>query len=238
MIIYKTTNLVNGKIYVGKDEKNNPEYLGSGKILKLVINKNGRDKFKKEILETCSTRKELNDREKYWIKELDSIKEGYNIAEGGTGGKTKFNTIPVYQFEKNGFLIKKWNSAIEAAKELSIDDSSIMKVCKGKLYSCGGWIWSYTDYVKQYKDPRTIKILQYDKDGTFIKEWESIIEIKNSIGISDRQMHQTLDKINKTAKSFIWLRKKDKIENNIEVPKSKYFNNKNAKKIKYERRKK
>jgi hypothetical protein len=33
MIIYKTTNLVNGKYYVGKDEKNNPEYLGSGKIL-------------------------------------------------------------------------------------------------------------------------------------------------------------------------------------------------------------
>jgi len=32
MIIYKTTNLVNGKVYVGQDSKNNPDYLGSGKI--------------------------------------------------------------------------------------------------------------------------------------------------------------------------------------------------------------
>lgn len=30
MVIYKTTNLTNGKIYVGKDEKNNSSYLGSG----------------------------------------------------------------------------------------------------------------------------------------------------------------------------------------------------------------
>ena len=33
MIIYKTINLLNGKVYVGKDEKNNPNYYGSGKIL-------------------------------------------------------------------------------------------------------------------------------------------------------------------------------------------------------------
>ena len=41
MVIYKTTNLLNGKYYIGKDEKNNSDYLGSGKILKLAINKNG-----------------------------------------------------------------------------------------------------------------------------------------------------------------------------------------------------
>ena len=33
MIIYKTTNLVNGKIYIGQDAKNNPKYLGSGVYL-------------------------------------------------------------------------------------------------------------------------------------------------------------------------------------------------------------
>ncbi len=42
MIIYITTNLLNGKKYIGKDEKNNPSYLGSGKLLKLAINKHGK----------------------------------------------------------------------------------------------------------------------------------------------------------------------------------------------------
>ena len=37
MIVYKTTNLVNRKIYIGKDSKNNETYYGSGKILNFVI---------------------------------------------------------------------------------------------------------------------------------------------------------------------------------------------------------
>ena len=85
MIIYKTTNLVNGKIYVGQDSKNNPKYLGSGKILKRAIIKYGKDNFKKEILEICNTKDELDNAEKYWIKELKAIENGYNIAEGGNG---------------------------------------------------------------------------------------------------------------------------------------------------------
>lgn len=230
MIIYKTTNLINGKFYVGKDEINNPNYLGSGKILKLAITKNGRDNFKKEILEVCNCRELLNEREKYWIKSLSATTNGYNIAEGGTGGKTKFNTIPVYQFKKDGSLIKKWDSAINAAKKLNIDDSSIIKVCKGKLLSCGGWVWSYNNEIKNYKDTRTVEVLQYDKEGNLIKLWPSIVEIKNYYNISDRHIQLTLDKPNKTAKGFIWLRKTKNIKNKIEVPKSKYFNNKNAKK--------
>ena len=51
MIIYKTTNLVNGKIYIGKDKNNNPSYLGSGKILKLAIKKYGKENFTKETIE-------------------------------------------------------------------------------------------------------------------------------------------------------------------------------------------
>ena len=41
MIIYKTTNLINGKFYIGKDSKNDPNYLGSGKILKKAFKKYG-----------------------------------------------------------------------------------------------------------------------------------------------------------------------------------------------------
>jgi group I intron endonuclease len=88
MIIYKTTNLINGNFYIGQDSKNNPKYLGSGKLLNQAIKKYGRENFAKEILEHCMTKQELNNREVYWISELKPI---YNIAEGGTGGDTITN---------------------------------------------------------------------------------------------------------------------------------------------------
>lgn len=90
MVIYKTTNLTNGKIYIGKDEKNCDHYLGSGKILNAAIKKYGRISFLKEIIEICNDRETLCEREKYWIKTLDSQNPdvGYNIAEGGNGGDT------------------------------------------------------------------------------------------------------------------------------------------------------
>ncbi len=72
MIIYKTTNLINGKFYVGKDASNNPNYYGSGLLLAKAIKKYGKENFKKEILEECQSLKDLNIREKYWIASLDA----------------------------------------------------------------------------------------------------------------------------------------------------------------------
>jgi hypothetical protein len=88
MIIYKTTNNVNGKIYIGQDYYNNPKYFGSGLIIQRAIKKYGIDSFKKEILERCKTQEELNEREIYWIAFYNSCdkKIGYNISHGGQGG--------------------------------------------------------------------------------------------------------------------------------------------------------
>ena len=90
MIIYKTTNLINGKIYIGKDKYNNPKYFGSGFILKRSIKKYGIENFKKETIEICNSDEELNEREKYWIYLYKSFKKeiGYNLTLGGTGGNT------------------------------------------------------------------------------------------------------------------------------------------------------
>lgn len=88
MIIYKTTNLINGKFYVGKDERNKNDYLGSGLNLHRAIKKYGKENFIKETIEICSTREELIEREKYWIKETKAQELGYNIADGGWGGNT------------------------------------------------------------------------------------------------------------------------------------------------------
>lgn len=89
-IIYKTTNLVNGKIYIGQDSYDNISYLGSGVRLHDAIKKYGKDNFVKEILERC-TKELLNDREQYWIAFYNSIDPeiGYNLTPGGEGNQCK-----------------------------------------------------------------------------------------------------------------------------------------------------
>jgi group I intron endonuclease len=93
MVIYKTTNLINGKIYVGKDVSNNDNYLGSGVVLKNAIEKYGRENFEKEILEECISKEHLCEREIFWIEKLRSNEKGigYNITKGGEGGDTFTN---------------------------------------------------------------------------------------------------------------------------------------------------
>lgn len=85
MIIYKTTNLINGKIYIGQSNANDPNYLGSGTTILKAINKYGKENFIIEILEICGDKEQLNIRETYWIKFFNStnIDIGYNIRPGG-----------------------------------------------------------------------------------------------------------------------------------------------------------
>lgn len=65
--IYKITNLITDKIYIGQHigEEFDKKYFGSGKLLKDAIKKYSKKNFKKEILEFCQTEEELNEREKY-----------------------------------------------------------------------------------------------------------------------------------------------------------------------------
>ena len=91
MYIYLTTNLLNGKIYIGLskfDSEENPDYLGSGCLILKAIQRYGSENFKKEILEICSSQEELCEKERYWIDKYKSNHRGvgYNICEGGTWG--------------------------------------------------------------------------------------------------------------------------------------------------------
>lgn len=86
--VYKVTNNLNGKMYVGqhKGDKFDPKYKGSGKILHQAYEKYGFDNFSVEVLEWCRTHSELDEAEKKWIKFFNATVEGYNIAFGGEGG--------------------------------------------------------------------------------------------------------------------------------------------------------
>ena len=87
--IYKTTNLLSGKYYIGMHSTDNlnDEYMGSGKRLRYSINKYGKENHKVEILEFFNTRDELVKREKE-IVNLNEIakQECMNLVVGGYGG--------------------------------------------------------------------------------------------------------------------------------------------------------
>lgn len=91
-VIYKTTNLINGKWYIGKNATNRSHYLGSGTQLIRAIEKYGRENFKKEILAEATTEEELNELEIHYIKITNAVADpmSYNIASGGQGISKKW----------------------------------------------------------------------------------------------------------------------------------------------------
>lgn len=116
MVIYKTTNKINGKIYIGKDKYNKDSYYGSGLIIKQALKKYGKSNFQKEILFESDNINEINDMEKYYIKHFNSQNHdiGYNITSGGDGGLDSFTFHPNREQllanrtgEKNSFYGKK-----------------------------------------------------------------------------------------------------------------------------------
>jgi len=85
MIVYKTTCLKTGKIYIGQHYTEDDSYLGSGVVLLRAIAKYGPENFKRETLARCSSVDELNEQERYWIEKLDALNPevGYNMHPGG-----------------------------------------------------------------------------------------------------------------------------------------------------------
>ena len=97
--IYKTTNLVNNKIYIGQKHstKFDKNYYGSGKILLKALKKYGKENFKVEILEESDSN-DLDSLEIKYIKQYNSTNPniGYNILIGGNVSYKLGKNHPMY----------------------------------------------------------------------------------------------------------------------------------------------
>src|SRR5881275_1502100 len=83
---YKTTNLVNGKFYLGVHitENLNDGYLGSGKRLKLAIKKYGKWNFRREILHISTTKEAMLTFERLVVDVANTTNiQCYNLVLGG-----------------------------------------------------------------------------------------------------------------------------------------------------------
>ena len=147
--IYKTTNLLNGKYYIGMHSTFNLEdgYMGSGKRLKRSLNKYGRENHQVEILEFFNTRKELATKEKE-IVNLNEIakKECMNLIVGGEGGNfteeqrkkgSKKMSQIILERKKNDIeFYQKWKKAVSVAVKKAHKEGKIKyNIFAGKKHS-------------------------------------------------------------------------------------------------------
>lgn len=114
--IYKVTNKLNGKIYIGKHQTPNPNdgYYGSGKLIQASIKKHGKQNFEKEVLYIFETEAEMNAKEKELItEEFVSRSDTYNVGIGGEGG-------PHFKGKKHGSYMKEANNKEEHKLNISL----------------------------------------------------------------------------------------------------------------------
>ena len=73
-----------------------------------------------------------------WVTHKENINNPLTIDK-----KSKKLNKPIIQFSRNGEFIRKWDSALDAQRELGIKQSNICSCCKGKLKTTGGYMWRY-----------------------------------------------------------------------------------------------
>ena len=114
-IVYKTTNNINGKYYIGCHKTNdiNDGYLGSGKSISRAILKYGKNNFSREILYECLSEDEMYEKEKQIVDEFVVQDENsYNLKIGGTSN--------FYYVNKHN-LNHKSNQHLKHAEKLASD---------------------------------------------------------------------------------------------------------------------
>ena len=131
--IYKITNNINGKIYIGKTMRSIKqrwkEHLANikkeeckNRLLYRAINKYGVENFSIEKIEECSDII-LSDREKYWIEYYNSFKNGYNATKGGDGSPYIDRKLVIE-------IYKQIQNCKKTAEILNIHIDSVYKILK------------------------------------------------------------------------------------------------------------
>ena len=130
--IYKITNKVNGKSYIGQTIQNVKERFYqhcatkcSQAVLNMVIHKAitkyGKSNFTIEVIEEVESAN-LNDRERYWIRYYDSYNNGYNSTEGGQDGIKLFKNLDTESIVRE---YKSGKSLREIGRLFNVDKQTI-----------------------------------------------------------------------------------------------------------------
>lgn len=197
-IVYLTTNLINGKIYVGEHGtedpyvfdgyignainifKSNSSYLTHPKLpFHKAVKKYGYNAFRRSTIQVFDTEEEALHLEGIIVdEEFIKRKDTYNVALGG-GRPPRADKI-IYQYSLEGEFIKEWNSALEAERILNVNATAIGHAALYKKTS-QNYLWSFEKMpklnVEEYNvyNPK-IPVYLYDNDKLYLKSYESMSE--------------------------------------------------------------
>lgn len=161
--IYKITNLINGKCYIGQStyipkrwknhliSVNNPNSKEYYYPLYQAMRKYGSNNFKFEIIENCLP-KELNEKEQYWILYYNSYKEGYNQNEGGNSASHYIKLTQKQADEIIDYLINTDISQYQLAEIYDVDQSFISNINMGKSWVKDNLEYPLREYDYYLKD--------------------------------------------------------------------------------------
>lgn len=143
-----------------------------------------------------------------WCYEDDAngVSEALESYKNGYGRK------PVYQYSLSGDLIKKWNSIADVERETGYRGSSITSACKGRIKQSYGFIWSREEKEQSYFSGSTLlgskrknrPVLQFSKEGEFIKKWPSATEAARKFGFDSSSISKACRGKTTFYKGFIW----------------------------------
>lgn len=210
--IYKITNTINDKQYVGKTEKDPKkrwkEHLAAAKnnplmVISKAIRKHGIRNFKFEIIEECLS-EDVNKKETYWIGKLDTFENGYNSTLGGDGaigvkrqrGAVHPNAKAVDQYDLKGNYLCTYASKGEASWETarSTSSQSINSCIEGKTFQAFGHRWAWKgEPLKEVSNRinRKGKVYGIHLESGRKKMWKSAADASEEIG-GNRKANQSL----------------------------------------------
>lgn len=201
--IYKITNRINDKIYIGQTSENvehrwkehqyastHKSYRDYNSHLHRAIRKYGRDNFIVEIIESVDDEL-LDAREIYWIGVYDSHNIGYNMTLGGDGSRTLDYSL-IYQLWDDGYGITDISAIVNCS---CVQAREVLKGHEG--------------YSKEESFSRGVKIFkkcvcQYDLSGSFINKYNSATDAAKACHISLSNILAVCHFHQKTAGGFQW----------------------------------
>ena len=222
--IYKITCLENNKIYVGQTIVKYPKKRISqhkrrlnknnhhNQYLQNCWNKYGENKFTFEFIEILNDIDLLNEKEKYYINKFNTLSpNGFNLMEGGYNSLHSEESKRMMSInssgEKHPLYGKTWEDIHGEERSIELKEN-MSKIHRGKkLSEC---------HLKKLSDKRHLykKVLQFNKSGNLIREWEYLTQASNELDLLHSKISLVCSGDRNHCGGFVW-RYKDSV-NNIE----------------------
>lgn len=173
-----------------------------------AIKKYGREFYKIVLIEETE---QLNEREKFWIKELKThiTVNGYNMTWGGEHSSENLKKRCYQYDDQSGIFLQEFNSVSDAARSVNGATGNITKALSGKLHRAYGYRWSYVKYdvlpppaSNCTGSPKTV--YQYDLNHNLIAVFPSATAAGKSLNKKEGNISMAALGQRKTAYGYIW----------------------------------